>query len=447
MVGLVACGGESSDTGGEIESANQRQRTAAPTATPSPLGPAPTTDSPEVAITSVQLENVPADLTGHLVLTWGEALFITPLDGTAVEPVLKDQFVRWIHGDIAITGSFNVEDNTQDVSLFDITTGESVTLTTLPDDHMLRPDKWSPDGQWLTMHIDKQGPTFEYEGQPFFTSEPVDYMLFSITGEQVELPITPPTNETQVGAGWLMDNTLLIADGVTQSSVAHVLHVDPTTDEVTELDIPAMSRNNFMFLTFYYSEFAMEQMNRDLEEYGLELAPVDFDFAFGIPQVIAPDNSYSVKIDLQGSGIAGVCGDYYVTQQPIEAAFTTRMLYSGKARQVSDLILHDEQVYYFHTMSPTCEENDLQVELMRITNFDNPIVETLYTAKPATEIEAQGVYGHLLHDHYLLWTAIEDDNTNIFLTDMNTGETRILMSAPYVEGQAIPHLYAVMEDL
>jgi hypothetical protein len=208
-----------------------------------------------------------------------------------------------------------------------------------------------------------------------------------------------------------------------------------------------MSRNNFMFLTSYYSDFTLDQMNRDLEEYGLELAPADFDFAFGIPQVIAPDNSYSVKIDLQGSGIAGVCADYYVTQQPVEASFSTRMLYSGRALRVSDLILHNEQVYYFHTVSPTCEENNLQVELMRITNFDDPVVESLYTAKPAPEMEANGVYDHMLHDHYLLWTTIEDDTLNIFLTDMNTGETRSLLSAPYVEGQGIPDLYAVMEDL
>lgn len=443
ILALVACGGESDDTGGELESVNQRQRTAAPTVTPSPPGPTPTTESPEDAITSIQFENVPNDLTGHLVLTWGGALFVAPFDGTTVESVVKDQFVRSVHGYNVITSSFNTQDNTQDVSLFDIATNESVKLTELPVDYLIRTDKWSPDNQWFTAHIEKDGPSFEYGGQTFYARDQVDYVLFRTNGEEVELPITPPDNETQVGAGWLTDNTLLIADGIAQSRVARILHLDPATGEVAELDIPAISRNAFRYLTFYYSEFVMAEMNRDLEEYGLELAPVDFIAEFGIPQAIAPDNSYSIKIDLQGSGIAGVCADYYVTQQPIEASFSTRMLYRGKAQQVSDLILHNEQVYYFHTVSPSCQENDLQVELMRITNFDNPIVETLYSAKPAAEIEAQGVYDPLLHDHYLLWTAVEERDAKLLLTDMNSGDTVTLASMP---DRGLPNLYSVLEE-
>lgn len=186
-------------------------------------------------------------------------------------------------------------------------------------------------------------------------------------------------------------------------------------------------------------------MNDNLEEYGLELAPIDF-VAGRIRQVFAPDHSYRIKLGLPGFGYAGVCGDYHLTQEPIEAAFSTRLLHSGKAQRVSEPILFDDRVYYFQTTSPSCSEDDLQIDLMMAENFGDPVVETVYTVQTAPEIEREPVEYHLLYDHYLLWSAVEARNATIFLTDLDSVETRSLLSAPYVEGQGIPFLYAVIDN-
>ncbi|MCI0708694.1 MAG: hypothetical protein L0154_00885 [Chloroflexi bacterium] len=435
IIVLVACG--SSDSDGEIESVNQDQPTAAPSVTPSPLEPTPTIDTPP--ITSVQLENVPNDLTGHLVLTWGEALFVAPLDGTAVEPVLEGIYVDNVHENLLVTVSRNGAENPQDVSVFNAAIGEQIPLITLEAGYYAQVDKWSPDGQWFTMHINKWSNIELSPGMWSYSVEPSDYALFGVNGDRVELPITLSAGGGRAASGWLTDNTLLVVDST------RLLHVDPVSGDVTELDMSDAARINFGPLGHSYSEFEYDMMNNNLKEYGLELAPVDF-VAGRIRQVFAPDHSYRVQLGLPGFGYAGVCGDYHLTQEPIEAAFTTRLLHSGKALRVSEPILFDGRVYYFQTTSLTCSEDDLQIDLMRVGNFENPVIETLYTAQTAAELEREPLEYHLVYDHYLLWSAIEDRNANIFLTDMNTGNTRVLLTAPFNEGHVIPTFHVVIKN-
>lgn len=238
---LVACGSKSPDSSHEIESANQRQHTVAPT--PSPPEPIPTIETPPII--SLQLENMPDDLTGHLVLTWGEALFVAPFDGTTVEPVLEGIYVDSVYEDLLVTVSRNGAENPQDVSVFNAVTGEQIPLITLEADYYAQVDKWSPDGQWFTMHINKWSNIELSPGMWSYSIEPTDYVLFRVNGEQVELPITLPAGGGWPSSGWLTDNTLLLVDGSSQRQI-RLLWFDPTSGDVTELlDMPSTSPNIF----------------------------------------------------------------------------------------------------------------------------------------------------------------------------------------------------------
>jgi hypothetical protein len=438
IVSLTACGEDSSEENGGIESANQEQRSAntdtAPTIVPAIRVP---------AVSSVQLENVPDQLAGQLVMTWDGSLFVVPFDGTSAEPLLKNVAVRGVHGNKIITVTDQANPS-HSVSLLDSNTGEQTRLFDLEPDEAVRVDKWSPNGQWFTMHIEKTLNELPGGNRFSLTGEPIDYVLFDTDGRQIELPITSPEGTTRAGGGWLSDNTLLIADGINQRRVTRLLRFDPISGDVNELDLSDISENFFSILIGFYSDFARERLNSDLETLGLEL--VHLEGAYDLPRVVAPDDSYSVELDLQGWGTAGVCAQYWVTQEAREESFTTRLLHSGDAQNVSNPLLNDERVYFFQTASPTCLEDDLQVNLMRIENFENPAVDILYTAKPASEFTATMTYSYLEHGQYLLWTAINGANTEIFVTDLNANETTVLLSVPYTDGQEIPTLNAVIGD-
>ena len=441
MLLLAGCGNDSQESDSKIESANQNRRTPEPTAT-SEGTRAPAITNGEIE--NIQLENIPDDLTGHLVLTWEDKVFAVPLDGSAAESMAEEVFIRDVYEDVAITGSLNDDDSGQDVSLLNLATGETVNLTTIQDDYFVRVDKRSPDGQWFTLLVeqpDEEPPTDMLAGA--FLLETVDYLLFNNEGVQVELPISQLDGDTRVGSGWLTDNTLVVADGIGPQGVSRVLHVDPATGESNELELDDASRSKFIYLSFFYSDLARDEMNIELARYNLELAPGGTEIAF--PYTTAPDFSYGIQSVMQGPGSGDTCNGYVISQEPLKELFVPRVLYTGNAYRMSDPVIFDDRVYFVQAISASCQENDLQVELLRIEDFESPVVETLYSAESVFELTDGSLYSVLQHDHYLLWSGVDGDEAQVYLTDLSTEETVILFSHPYQEASKIPYLYSVFE--
>lgn len=430
---LAACNSSDGNTSQPgLQSANQQQRSS--TTTPEP-SVAPTLAVVDASTTSeLRLQNIPTDLTGDLYLTLNNNLYNVSLEGENTELLLSNAVVDLVRDSMAY---YNVpqEDGTRTFFSLNLTNGQSSELFTLEPDKLAHFIRWSPDGNWFAVEIgqiDNVTITRGTFSSQFEWFEVLEMRVYNNDGTRVDLPEPEITDDLQYSILFLTDSTLLVR--ATTSRVGHLFnlwHVDQFSSSVQHLDIEMGAQMIFsrVFELFTVWNEPIATANSLLRPYGLEIFPPTD--ALRTPSVLAPDDAFRIDIENDFSNNI-LCQEYFVMQKPEEELFLPRQLDTFFAAVVSRPFLIDSNVFYLRAVSPSCLPGDFTVELVHITNFEQPTATTLYQADYAAgESFPMLNYVATADSEYLFWSAIESERLVLLLTEIESGETRQVMALPY----------------
>jgi hypothetical protein len=435
---LTACNNSDDvrDEGG-IASAKRSNATIAITQTPTLP---PTLESIETSdVADLKLQNIPNDLSGDLYLTVNRGLYRISLDGNAVEQLEQNVFLEDRRGSTIYYSGTN-DSGRQAYFSLDIETNDKQELFLVPDGQQARIQSWSPDGQWIIAEFRRARDYYVnpwLEPQNFDILTLVDRQVYRVDGTLVDLPEPPVTDGLAYSQMFLTDSTLLVRAVTTRIGYLDTLyHFDQSSGSARELELSMGEEMDVSGLFNVNATIIWDRIyppaSAVLARYNLAVAPPDDYWSTSYKLTSQP-----YFIDMQrGPRKANGCRDYFVMYESEDPDHDPVQIATFEAKSISEMFFKQERMSLLRARN--CEPTTAPtVELVTIRGFPHEtVVETI--REFATDVAEWNEgdmpiinYASTENNNYLFWSIIADAGVNVLLTQLDTGETKAVLSIPY----------------
>jgi hypothetical protein len=368
------------------------------------------------------------DITNAIAFSHEDMVYVAHFDGEQAslltdtldfEIRAKDggQLIYTAMGSESPTSVFN---RYTSIYIYDAELGMDINEILLPDDdHFVRVDGWSADGQWLTYtRFEDDGPVTEIVG--------------------VDSPLATQTLPSIAASVWLNDNTVVLFEMDENNELTSVVRYDPASDTFLDIDfdLSLLLDDNTVAENYFILSEQLSEQNLSASSPRSEDGRTIFDLA---------TNAYVSVIEPVRPSIDQVCDDWHIETGDPETDPTT--IYSvQQTHALTDLHrLPDDSTIFVRWFKSDCDFSEpLQAEVIQVTpdGTSKVIARDLYVnvqsilnrnffRPPQTRMDVSA------DGRYMLWISQEEltrGDVALNLTDLTTGESAMVLITPEADG-------------